>query len=442
MRLPAAVAAMIFAIPTMVAAQTPRFTPTYLGDFLAGRINESDEMISRVTIAGASRAIVARPGQAYDVLPLPEGMQSSWANDINDQGVVVGQVGPFSSPEFTPQAVVWTPLGGGNYSVTPLGALPGHTVSVASAINGLGDIVGYSESGGFRTAVQFRGPGDVVDLSPYGIFDPVDINDQRVLVDHSFTAKRLDLDTMIAEDLGVPNPLGGPSYLATQAAAINESNQVAGAAILAAGGNSDRQVAWYTDGVGWQILNPTGAGNSASDINAAGDMVVRIIITPYLRTAAGALYTLEELIVNDVGHWFPTSTTAGWLNDSGHIVLWATNPTTGQSGALLLTPEASTGSPVADLTSAGLDLAVAPNPFRTGTTIRFTNSTRDVIGVSIYDAAGRRIRDLDAPPVGDGPRELVWNGRDTQGQSVASGVYFVRVEASNGSAIRRVTLVH
>jgi hypothetical protein len=444
MRVLAGFIAAIVLVPAIAGAQTPSYTPEFLGAVQPGRMNEQSEVIGRASLDGNLRAVVLRSGQPYELLPLPAGMISSEAYDISDSGVVVGRVGPYYSPEFSGRAAAWYPDGLGGHIVQLLGALPGQTISSAAAINNRGDIVGYSSNGTFRFPVYFRGPGDVVDLTSTGIFDPVDINENRVLVDQSFTAKRLDLDIMTAEDLGVPAPPGGPSYVATRASTINETNQVAGSAILATSTDCDRQAARYTDGVGWEIFSMCGRYNGASDMNDLGDLVMLVILAPYVRFEGQGTFAVESLIVNDVGHWYPVTTTAGWINNSRQIVIYATNPTTGQTGALLLTPEGATGvaeSPEGAETAGRLAISATPNPLQVGTTFRFALAAPSHVSVSVYDVLGRRIALVADENYPSGTPAVIWDGRDEIGRQVASGVYFVRAETESHSSTRRIVVV-
>jgi probable HAF family extracellular repeat protein len=387
-----------------------------------------------------------RSGQPYQLLPLPAGMASSSATDISDTGVVVGQVGPYYSPEFSGRATAWYPDGLGSYTVQLLGALPGQTIGSATAVNNRGDIVGYSSDGTYRYPVFFRAPGDIVDLTSTGIFDPVDINESRVIVDQSFTAKRFDLDTMIAEDLGAPAPPGGSRYVATRASSINESNQVAGSAILATSTDCDRQVSRYTDGVGWEIFSSCGRYNGASDINDGGDMVMLVIIAPYVRLEGGGTFAVESLIVNGVGHWYAVTTTAGWINNSRQMVIYATNPTTGETGALLLTPEATeivAAPPAGGDPASQIVISAEPNPFQfqAKTTIRFSLPMSGPVDLAIYDAAGRRVDVVLAGAWRDsGPNEVAWDGRDEAGARVARGAYFARLRGDGSERTAKLVI--
>jgi hypothetical protein len=443
MQIRALLTVAILAIPVTATAQTPRYTPVFLGPVQPGHINARAEVIGRVTVGGNLRGAVMRAGAPYQLLPLPPGMISAVATDINDSGVVVGQVGPYYSPEFSGRAAVWYPDGHGGYSVVAFGVLPGHVISSAAAVNDLGDIVGYSGNGTYRYPVYFSASGDLVDLTSTGIFDPVDINDQRVVVDNSFTAKRLDLDTMIAEDLGVPDPPGSTNYRATRTAAINESNQVVGSAILTTSTSCDRQATRYTDGAGWEMFSSCGPNNGVSDINDRGDMVMVVTITPYVRFEGGGTFSLESLVVNDIGHWYAVTTTAGWINNNRQIVMYGTNPTTGQTGALLLIPEAATSVPApGDEPLGRLALTVQPNPFQARTAIRFSLPSSGVVDLTIYDLAGRKV---DAVLTGawrdHGPSEVMWDGRDLRGVPVPRGIYIVLLRAGRVTTERRLVVL-
>ena len=268
------------------------------------------------------------------LLPLPPGRISSYANDINDAGVIVGAVSTSSSPEFFPEAARWTPNGGGGYPIDLLDKLPGDLGAVATALNDVGDVVGYSKGGMFRRAVWFTAPGGIRDLTPFEIFDPTDINDNRVLVDSSSITHRLDLDTMQVEELGLPPG----SYNSTWAYAINEAGQVAGNAILATGTSCNRQAARYTDGMGWEILSSCASGVQASGINDLGDTIWRHALDVYVRLEGLGTFKVQDLIVNGPGQWLVVNTYAIDINNARQLAVWAFNDVTGENGTVLLTP--------------------------------------------------------------------------------------------------------
>ena len=321
----------------------------------AAAMNEAGDAVGNSTTG--SGGWVSHAGAPAVFLPLPPGAQYSFPTDINDAGMIVGAAGPTAYPEYGGKAVAWIPDGAGGYTIQQFGTLPGHVTSFATAVNNLGDVIGYSSNGTFRYPVLFSAPGGIQDLSSTGVFDPADINDQRVLIDHSFTCKRLNLNTMVVEDLGVP--VGPPTYLASTGAAINEFGQVAGLAIYSCCPNCDRVAARYTDGVGWEVFSGCGQSNGATSINDFGDVVMRLNVAPYVRFEGLGTFRIEDLIVADVGHWYLFNR-SGPINNARQMVVGGTNSVTLESGAILLTP---VGAALGDLNCDGVVNFDDINPF-------------------------------------------------------------------------------
>ena len=63
------------------------------------------------------------------------------------------------------------------------------------------------------------------------------------------------------------------------------------------------------------------------------------------------------------------------------------------------------------------------------------------VSVNIHDARGARVRQLFTGSMAGGTRVLVWDGRNNRGQSVASGVYFIRLKAGRETLTERVVIV-
>ena len=102
-------------------------------------------------------------------------------------------------------------------------------------------------------------------------------------------------------------------------------------------------------------------------------------------------------------------------------------------------PDGTTTVPTPDLVLA-LHQNV-PNPFNPQTTIRYEIATPDHVRLAIYDASGRRIRQLVDESQTTGSREVVWNGRDEAGQAVSSGVYFYVLDAGGQRLTRKLVLL-
>ena len=253
---------------TGLQAQGAKYTVEVLGTGFPVAMNELGEAVGWVSVGGSPRGWVATAA-GQTVLPIPSGMLSSRARDINDAGVIVGHVSDGIIGDIG-YAVAWVPNGTG-YDINSLTPLAGYTYSSATAINDLGDIVGESVSASWATgpATLFTDPSGPVNLGALGLIGANDINDQRQVVGGQY---RLDLDTMVLENLGLPP--SPPNYWWTRANAISEDGRVAGNAHLATSGNSPLEVARYVDGAGWEILSPPGALNNAYGINSQGTVML------------------------------------------------------------------------------------------------------------------------------------------------------------------------
>jgi len=85
---------------------------------------------------------------------------------------------------------------------------------------------------------------------------------------------------------------------------------------------------------------------------------------------------------------------------------------------------------------------IAPNPFRGSTAISFALSRTARADVTVHDVLGREIRALArGQSLEPGPHQVTWDGRDEQGRSAASGVYFVRLRVDGGVWNRMVIKV-
>ncbi len=71
-----------------------------------------------------------------------------------------------------------------------------------------------------------------------------------------------------------------------------------------------------------------------------------------------------------------------------------------------------------------------PNPFERETTLIYElNKAVDTISISIYTTAGRRVRVLAEVSTRGGYNEAMWDGRDTEGERLANGVYLYKIRA-------------
>src|SRR6185436_7206519 len=83
----------------------------------------------------------------------------------------------------------------------------------------------------------------------------------------------------------------------------------------------------------------------------------------------------------------------------------------------------------------------APNPFNPSTTIRFTLPASERVGLAVYSADGALVRMLVDETRDRGPHNVTWDGRDSAGNPVGSGVYFYRLTAGKFSDSRKMVLL-
>jgi len=88
------------------------------------------------------------------------------------------------------------------------------------------------------------------------------------------------------------------------------------------------------------------------------------------------------------------------------------------------------GTAVGELPApARLALSSYPNPFNPTTTLSYQVSARGPVALNVYDATGRRVRELVNATEEAGPHVVAWNGRDAKGRTLPAGFYFARLAA-------------
>jgi flagellar hook assembly protein FlgD len=83
--------------------------------------------------------------------------------------------------------------------------------------------------------------------------------------------------------------------------------------------------------------------------------------------------------------------------------------------------------------------APSPNPARGAARLEIALASSAQVDVSVFDAAGRRVRVLAHGTLAEGRHPLAWDARDERGSRARAGVYFVR--ASDGSETRTERVV-
>ncbi len=82
-----------------------------------------------------------------------------------------------------------------------------------------------------------------------------------------------------------------------------------------------------------------------------------------------------------------------------------------------------------------------PNPFNPSTTIRFDLPKSDYVTLRLYDLAGREIITLLKDRLASGSHEISFNGLNSDGQELPSGLYFCQLQTGTISQARKMILL-
>ena len=77
-----------------------------------------------------------------------------------------------------------------------------------------------------------------------------------------------------------------------------------------------------------------------------------------------------------------------------------------------------------------------PNPFNSGTRLGFRVAERTTVTIDVYDILGRRVASLGQGVTSPGEYSIPWDA-----SGMASGVYFIRMEAGKFTAVRKAMLL-
>jgi len=142
------------------------------------------------------------------------------------------------------------------------------------------------------------------------------------------------------------------------------------------------------------------------------------------------------------------------LKEDGSIVVWGESlgvppPNTGfvavsagRGWHNLGLREIGTGVEDLELTGDFIQIqSVAPNPFSTITTVLFQSPGLSTLTLQVYDTAGRLVRNQFLGDSQAGQNSVTWDGKDSQGAELGTGVYFIRLMIAEQQASAKVILV-
>ncbi len=82
-----------------------------------------------------------------------------------------------------------------------------------------------------------------------------------------------------------------------------------------------------------------------------------------------------------------------------------------------------------------------PNPFNPTTTINYNIANETDVKLDIYNIKGQRVTTLVNEHHEPGYHSVIWNGKDRNNKSVASGVYFYRLKTNDKVLTKKMMLL-
>jgi probable HAF family extracellular repeat protein len=294
-------------------------------------------------------------------LGLSGAREDSYAEDIDDQGRIVGWRGPWSGPN---RAFLWTPTSprATTGTAVDLGDLGGGAAE-ARGINGSGQIVGSSTTAAAAQHAFLWEGGTMHELlAAAGLtwviaFDLNDAPARLVVGGEQILEQALvwavsgsGAGFQAAPAVALPD-LSSPS-LGSFAFAVNDGGTVVGYSNVASASLANRPVKWANSGAGWAVtalqLPANTLGGVARDINSSGKIVGEVALPGGNCTQAvaweppaSAPAILPMLKGGSCAYAFA-------VNDAGQVSGTATDAR-GSTRAVLWKPLASGGYSVADL---------------------------------------------------------------------------------------------
>ncbi|MBN2416377.1 T9SS type A sorting domain-containing protein [bacterium] len=82
-----------------------------------------------------------------------------------------------------------------------------------------------------------------------------------------------------------------------------------------------------------------------------------------------------------------------------------------------------------------------PNPFNPETSFKYMVAEDADVTIGVYNLLGKEIKRIVSGRQPAGYYAATWTGVDNTGRSVASGIYFIRMQADNFQMVRKISLM-
>ena len=200
--------------------------------------------------------------------------------------------------------------------------------------------------------------------------------------------------------------------------------------------------------LGPQVLVPDEGGVIASDLNGDGLLDLAVVDVNVATGPALVVLVGQRDGVPVVEGRYPlpgigNKVLAGDVNGDGATDLVVLARSGGDGGAFVFLNQGVPATAIAaEMTATPTVFALGanyPNPFNPTTTIPVSVAAgAGDVDLTIYNVLGQPVRHLWTGPLAAGEYRLAWDGRDAEGQPVATGVYVVRLHQGNQTRIRKM----
>lgn len=192
-------------------------------------------------------------------------------------------------------------------------------------------------------------------------------------------------------------------------------------------GTSNGQAARTTNGgATWTLISPAiGTSGAIYGVTGSGlDFFATRGTSVYRSTDRGLTWAVSYTPSPTIGTFnHISSSTAG-----GNIRLWGVT-STGRIAAGYFGVTGVDDGQSSEIPASYALLQNYPNPFNPSTTIQYALPEEAFVTLKVYNMLGQEVAQLQDEQQNAGYHTVVWNGRNTSGAQVASGVYFYRIEA-------------
>ena len=82
-----------------------------------------------------------------------------------------------------------------------------------------------------------------------------------------------------------------------------------------------------------------------------------------------------------------------------------------------------------------------PNPFNPSTVISYQVPQNEMVTLEIFNALGQKVRTLVNETKDAGQYKITWDGKNSSGNQLSSGIYLYRITAGNYVKVMKMVLL-